>query len=922
MISFLKQTFTSLNCLHIHFTCLSHAFHMFASGSELGYQVAKALQNMAFKSVLAFSVLFLFIYCAAKPENGSEDGCKLLPVGEGLASEFRRKANDKGVRLVYLNLKIGNDSYDPLEFQDVFLPHRWVWANTITEPMLSLLDDYDILSLGLLNYQVRSMDVHLEDQPRGCLVNLNSTYKNLAVGRILLENVRNGRSDELSDETWVVCVAVVERSADIHHQHIDYHCCGVHEGPNGPSILCDLTLDGTWFKGFDGIIIILWILMSLYFPALPLALPDCVFSLRREYDNENRPRKLPKNNVAPLDEQDNTGTADQQNNTGTAEQQNNIGTTDQQNNTGTTDQQNNTGTATDQQSNTGSAADQQNNTGTATDQQSNTGTAADQQNNTGTATDQQINTGTATDQQNNTGTTDAVPLDGQDTIGTADQQNNTGMAEQQNNTGTTDQQNNKMLHVDDASPMTFSHLLQKMSEAELPFNIKLFLVYVFVFPCLVYLELGLYKTLKKTYINESIKRRIPIEKVFTRHVHWSIFVTFGEKEITWIVTLIVTSLAIVLPLRPGNLIFNSRISCRICNEDDGKKRDFHSLGDEMRLHFKIIHTIWWKEIDEFKKQVTDWIPLHPFKIRPQASQTRRVISSISILFMLLIRVGFAAIYFLVFLFRSILPVFRYSPLIFFLWFYVMKEPKQACCRVEDGNVSMLTVVRNCIVDCGRFLVRVLLSLSFCYAVVIVIIVSCGFINKALAYTIAGLVLNEEVITPYVAFFLVVTTNIYLCYSNMQEKYKEVKEMILKCQKKLEIYGNDPEGTIREQLFWFVCEKALPIKSQICLMLRNMVLILTFLFFGVYSVVVFGNEYNTSAIFSTIYVFVGGLIPALVFKGLTKGNKFKDEAKKRIEEDIEKAVREKLTDIESGLYNTDGHRIVNVRPVQPFRNAFV
>jgi len=61
-------------------------------------------------------------------------------------------------------------------------------------------------------------------------------------------------------------------------------------------------------------------------------------------------------------------------------------------------------------------------------------------------------------------------------------------------------------------------------------------------------------------------------------------------------------------------------------------------------------------------------------------------------------------------------------------------------------------------------------------------VSCGFINKALGYTIAGLVLNEDVVTPYVAFFLVVTTNIYLCYSNMQKKYKDGKEMILKGQK--------------------------------------------------------------------------------------------------------------------------------------------
>ena len=91
---------------------------------------------------------------------------------------------------------------------------------------------------------------------------------------------------------------------------------------------------------------------------------------------------------------------------------------------------------------------------------------------------------------------------------------------------------------------------------------------------------------------------------------------------------------------------------------------------------------------------------------------------------------------------------------------------------------------------------------------------------------------------------------------------------------------------------------------------------------VYSVVVFGNEYNTSAIFSTIYVFVGGLIPALVFKGLTKEKKFEGRAKVRIERDIEKAVIEKRTKIESKLYNTDSDTEVNHRPVQPSRNGWV
>ena len=133
---------------------------------------------MALQSVFAFSVLFLFTYCDAKPNNCNEADdarCKLLPVGKGFASEFRSKAVEKGVRMIYLQLKIGNDSYDPLQAPNKFLPYRWVWAPTISELLLSLSYDYDILSLGLLKRNVRDMDVKLEDEPSGCLARLNSS---------------------------------------------------------------------------------------------------------------------------------------------------------------------------------------------------------------------------------------------------------------------------------------------------------------------------------------------------------------------------------------------------------------------------------------------------------------------------------------------------------------------------------------------------------------------------------------------------------------------------------------------------------------------------------------------------------------------------------------------------------------------------
>ena len=69
---------------------------------------------------------------------------------------------------------------------------------------------YDILSLGLLNFQVRSVTVQIEDQPSGCLEGLNSTQQNIAVGSALLLNVTHStNTTETSRKTEVVCVAMI-----------------------------------------------------------------------------------------------------------------------------------------------------------------------------------------------------------------------------------------------------------------------------------------------------------------------------------------------------------------------------------------------------------------------------------------------------------------------------------------------------------------------------------------------------------------------------------------------------------------------------------------------------------------------------------------------------------------------------------------
>ena len=214
-------------------------------------------QNMAIKFIAPFSVLLFFpSSCQAKPENFSEAQCKVLPVGQETAPEFCVQASEKGVRIVYLDLKFRNDSYRPLESENEFLPNRWVWASLISEPMLSLSYDYDILSLGLLKYQTRSIEMLLEDQPSGCLSNFNSSCQKKVVGRELL-SLTQLNSGEPPDRS-VICVAMIEDYfrdflCILFDGNVKFQCCEMskEETTESAYIQCGLDVQVSgWFKAF------------------------------------------------------------------------------------------------------------------------------------------------------------------------------------------------------------------------------------------------------------------------------------------------------------------------------------------------------------------------------------------------------------------------------------------------------------------------------------------------------------------------------------------------------------------------------------------------------------------------------------------------------------------------------------------------
>lgn len=104
--------------------------------------------------------------------------------------------------------------------------------------------------------------------------------------------------------------------------------------------------------------------------------------------------------------------------------------------------------------------------------------------------------------------------------------------------------------------------------------------------------------------------------------------------------------------------------------------------------------------------------------------------------------------------------------------------------------------------------------------------STSFVIYMLKFIMIGLYLNADIVTPYLAFFLVVATNVYLSYGNLQNRYTEFKGLILKYrQKTLNISNGD---TIPTSLFWFVSNRVLPIATETCRMFCNMALIIMFL----------------------------------------------------------------------------------------------
>ncbi|XP_074629350.1 uncharacterized protein LOC141886961 [Acropora palmata] len=781
---------------------------------------------MALIPRFAFLSLLLLPYrCEAAAENCSETQCLLLPDGvDQVASEFRLKSSEKGVRLVYINLVIGNASYDPLDLPDVFLPHRWIWANTIHEPMLSLPEDYDIFSLGLLNYQVRSIEVKLKDHPSGCLAKLNSTCQNRAVGRMLLENVTSSVSgDILHKKTPVVCVAVINTTTtdDSSEHTMSYHCCYVHKElrTGRAGIRCDEKIDvGNWVATVNMVFSVLSFFLALFAPALPLALPDYVFSLEDEVERENR--------LAEQTDIETTGYQCITNAATEGEQDNQL-----------------------------------------------RGTGADRSN-----------------------------IEDTDTSTTSTNNNDTIQEETGQNTSicvanSRDQdEESKFIPVDDSSPMNVSTLLresvQKFPDVPLSFNIKLAVMCLCVYPCVFYVQLGLYRTLKKTSIDEIREKHVQVDSVFAVAF---VFVHVTPKDLVTSIVTVLTIFILVLFLKPKDFFVGENELCRLCRVLSPTNNSFNfslaserTLGDEMHRHLTLLHHyLWYSTVAYGSIMVSIYYCLSLGCLRKKMRKESRgnhlccvffrLISFIFALPCIIVGGVFCLLIFIIYV--SVL-LFALSPVPTIILFSFVKISN----RLDTQRKTFIG---------GLLFFWIFFFLVYFYMVgsISFLAYSCFFITAVVAYVIIGLALNVSIVTPFLAFFLVLTTNLYFCYAKLQRKYKEVKKMILEKLQELHMNSDDPKDTIRAEIYWFVCDRVLPIKSEVCLMLRNMVLVIAFLFLALSSIVFFGSKYDISTFTTTISVFFTGSIPPLFLRILTTSNNIIGWEKIKMERKIDKVVKE-------------------------------
>ena len=401
----------------------------------------------------------------------------------------------------------------------------------------------------------------------------------------------------------------------------------------------------------------------------------------------------------------------------------------------------------------------------------------------------------------------------------------------------------------------------------------------------------LYPTVKERYLNECRKKQVAFKEI-TVFSQFFFFVPIDEgKSRPFLIVVVLTLAFLAFILKPKHFIIPEGIECLRCRNYSQMVKsafpfsDRRSVKKEIRRHLKIMRHLLGIFIRRYGRQL---IYCLKSVSHSWCNRTQKSLTCSAICFVLgLILIPLAVILVLV-----ALPVISTVLfLLIFAYYGILYSPFVTMCEFGmkltcDGELRNI---------CSK-ITRKMLMICACFFLFFIIFwvstTSLNFVSSVLEFTVLiGLTLNVDILTPFLAFLLVLTTNLYLCYAKLQSKYKPIKKMISEKMQELQLNNNVPKDTIRAESFWFVCDKVLPIKSEICQMLCNMIVVTAFLVSVLLNIIAFGNKYDISTLTTTISVFFTGSIPSLFFKVLTSNSNIMGWPKIKMERKIEKAVKE-------------------------------
>ena len=820
------------------------------------------LQNMAIYAVFLIAVCLSATSAVHKPCGVGQ--CKLVLVGQNPAVAFQQLASEDGVRLVYLNLEIGNNSVHPLESDERFLPKRWIWAKTIREPMLLMTDDaHDIHSLGLLRRQKRYMTVQLAEQPAGCLANLNVSCQDNIIGKTLLSNVTNLSHGNRLPPTDCVCSFHTKK---MYREGWEILCCSVKEitERNSTVYRCGIAPENDWFvKPFHIISFFLRYILLYYGLAIPLLLPDWVFNLEREWSKEKEEKV-----ENTMKSKDNTGEDSYNPKELDRRYERNVFVVHED-------------------------EDEQ-----------------EIKDNPVSPNQQEIVSIVETEQtrKSEDDTSEDWQTDSSEELDRICEDKLSAVHEAQ-------KEIDFEIPIDDMSPITLCALLSDFVKTlpliHMNFNLRLLLLFFVLFPIVVHIKLAVIFFYELEFYHEVYRKfNFSMSDILNLESEFSFQSIASEnwRTIVWeqigigINAAVYCSLFVILTLvRPKDLLCRRALGLSIY----GVSFDSLSLGEDIVQNLTIQRPLLCELSSSVLKLYMIVLKKCFMKLTLRCSRGTRLKRAhrswyVTLCFFpgFLLATAFGIASLLIFLIMFVLLLILTSPLATVLAFVV----KKAIYTTTDLTRSFSRHITFKPIVWVLVIVSYLIILfTFLYFSTSVISSSVQVMINTFLFTIMAVVLNVEFVTPYVAFILVVAGNVHLCFLNLQKRYKEVKDMISKHWEEqttnLFWIKCSNNGTITKELFWSVCsneddgddfeEQILPLRTEICFMLRDMALIILFLGLFFFAVLVFETMEEISAVVSTFSVLLSGVIPSLIF---TKKKQFSGWDKIKIDNKIKKAVR--------------------------------